>query len=52
MTDDLAAAIRTALDDPVAGYHEGALSLLAPYRRAAVDGVVAERVLPALLAGA
>jgi len=52
VTDHLATAIRTALDDPVAGYAERALSLLAPYRRATVDAVVAERVLPALLHGA
>ncbi|MGI8593540.1 MAG: glycosyltransferase, partial [Solirubrobacteraceae bacterium] len=49
VTDDLATAIRAALDDPVAGYQERALALLAPYRRTTVDAVVAERVLPALL---
>ncbi len=49
VTDDLATAIRTALDDPVAGYAERGLSLLEPYRRATADVVVAERVLPALL---
>lgn len=47
--DDLATAIRAALDDPVAGYAERALSMLAPYRRETVDAVVEERVLPALL---
>ena len=49
--DDLAAAIRTALDDPAAGYAERAADALAPYRRAAVDRTVAEELLPRLLAG-
>jgi glycosyltransferase involved in cell wall biosynthesis len=48
--DGLAAAIRAALDDPVPGYAERALAALAPYRAEAVDRVVAERLLPALLA--
>ena len=47
--DGLAAAIRTALDDPVPGYAERAAALLAPFAPGAVDRVVAERVLPALL---
>ncbi|CAN5547751.1 hypothetical protein BH20ACT18_BH20ACT18_01350 [soil metagenome] len=51
VTEDLATAIRVALDEPAAGYAERALSLLAPFRRAAVDALVAERVLPALLGG-
>jgi glycosyltransferase involved in cell wall biosynthesis len=44
-------AVRVALDDPVAGYAERARVLLAPFGVEAVDAVVAERVLPALLAG-
>ncbi len=47
--DDLAAALRTALDDPAAGYAERAREALAPLTREAVDRVVAERLLPALL---
>ncbi|HVW18092.1 MAG TPA: glycosyltransferase [Solirubrobacteraceae bacterium] len=47
--DGLAAAIRAALDDPGPGYAERALAALAPYRAEAVDRVVAERLLPALL---
>ena len=49
--EDLAGALRLALDDPPAGYAERALAALAPFRRAAVDAVVAERLAPALLAG-
>ncbi|HXC23968.1 MAG TPA: hypothetical protein VNU28_05230, partial [Solirubrobacteraceae bacterium] len=48
---DLAAAIRTALDDPLPGYAQRALEALAPFRRAAVDRLVAEQLLPALLGG-
>jgi glycosyltransferase involved in cell wall biosynthesis len=47
--DDLATALRTALDDPVAGYAERAREALAPLTREAVDRVVAEQLLPALL---
>jgi len=47
--DDLGAAIRTALDDPPAGYAERAARLLAPYRPDAVDRMVAEQLLPRLL---
>jgi len=46
---DLAAAIRTALDDPRADYAERAVPLLAPYSSAAVDALVADRLLPELL---
>jgi glycosyltransferase involved in cell wall biosynthesis len=49
VTDDLAAALRTALDDPSPGYAERALHALAPYRRAAVDATVRNDLLPALL---
>jgi hypothetical protein len=47
--DDLAGALRTALDDPLPGYPERAAELLAPFRRAEVDRVVAEEALPRLL---
>jgi glycosyltransferase involved in cell wall biosynthesis len=49
--DDLAKALRFALDDPVPGYAERARELLAPFSRAAVDRTIAERVLPRLLPG-
>jgi len=49
--DDLAGALRAALDDPLPGYAERATELLAPFRRAAADALVAERLLPALLGG-
>lgn len=47
--DDLAGALRTALDDPRADYAARAAAMLAPFRRAAVDATVAEALLPALL---
>jgi glycosyltransferase involved in cell wall biosynthesis len=47
--DDLAGALRTALDDPAPGYRERALAALAPFRPDAVDAVVAAELLPALL---
>jgi glycosyltransferase involved in cell wall biosynthesis len=49
VTDDLASALRTALDAPASGYAERALQALAPYRRAAVDATVRDELLPALL---
>jgi glycosyltransferase involved in cell wall biosynthesis len=50
VTADLATAIRAALDDPLPGYAERAGEGLLPWRPAEVDRVVAERLLPALLA--
>jgi glycosyltransferase involved in cell wall biosynthesis len=47
--DDLAGALRAALDDPAPGYAERAARALAPYRRAAVDRTVADELLPRLL---
>jgi glycosyl transferase family 1 len=47
--DDLAKAIRTALDDPAPGYAQRAVQALAPYRRATVDATVRNELLPALL---
>jgi glycosyltransferase involved in cell wall biosynthesis len=52
VTGDLAGAIRAALDEPSPGYAERAAALLAPYRPEAVDRVVAEELLPRLLASA
>jgi hypothetical protein len=49
VADDLAPALRTALDDPSPDYSHRAAAALAPFRPEAVDAVVAERVLPALL---
>lgn len=46
--NDLATAVRTALDDPSPRYAERALAALAPFRRVAVDRVVAEQLLPRL----
>jgi glycosyltransferase involved in cell wall biosynthesis len=43
-------AIRVALDDPLPGYAERAADLLAPWRPEAVDRVVADELLPRLIA--
>ena len=48
--EDLGAALRAALDTPAPGYATRALDALAPFRREAVDRMVAERLLPRLLA--
>jgi hypothetical protein len=50
-TEDLAAALRAALDSPVPGYRDRAAELLAPFSRDAVDETVVRDVLPALLPG-
>lgn len=47
--DVLAAALRAALDDPPADLEARAAASVARYRRAAVDAIVAEQVVPALL---
>ncbi|MGB2710215.1 MAG: hypothetical protein WBC33_01775, partial [Conexibacter sp.] len=47
--EDLAGAIRRALDAPDDGYPQRAAALLAPYRQAAFEATVRERVLPALV---
>ncbi|CAB4915913.1 unannotated protein [freshwater metagenome] len=49
VTDDLAPAIRTALDDPAPGYQERAIELLAPLTRASIDTLVARDLVPRLL---
>jgi hypothetical protein len=48
--EDLAGALRTALEDPRDGYASRARDALAPFRREALDRLVAERLLPRLLA--
>jgi hypothetical protein len=47
--DDVASALRAALDDPPADYAERAAEMLAPFRRAAADTTVADELLPRLL---
>lgn len=49
VSDDLRLALRCALDDPLPGYAVRADVALRPLRRAEVDRVVAEQVLPRLL---
>jgi hypothetical protein len=51
VADDLAPALRAALDDPAPGYPDRALRAIAPYRRDAVDAVVRDELLPRLLGG-
>jgi glycosyltransferase involved in cell wall biosynthesis len=50
VSEDVGAALRTALDDPTSGYFERALAAIAPFRREAVDGRVARELLPRFLA--
>ncbi len=50
VSEDLAGALRAALDDPRPDYAARALGALAPLRRDAVDRLVAQRLLPRLLA--
>jgi glycosyltransferase involved in cell wall biosynthesis len=49
VTDDLAPAIRAALDEPAPRYVERSIPLLEPFTRAAVDRVVEAVLLPRLL---
>jgi hypothetical protein len=49
VSEDLAAALRCALDDPATDYGRRAHEVLAPFSRAAVDRLVAEQLLPRLL---
>ncbi len=49
--EDIAAALRIALDQPLPGYAERAAAMLAPFRREAIDRRVAREVLPRLLPG-
>jgi hypothetical protein len=47
--DDLTGALRTALDDPAPDYAARSAAAIAPFRRAAVDRVVCDELLPRLL---
>jgi hypothetical protein len=49
--DDIAVALRHALDDPLPGYQARAAELVAPYGRERVSATLSEHVLPRLLAG-
>jgi hypothetical protein len=49
VTGDLGPAVRAALDAPAPGYAARAAEALAPYRRAGVDAVVRDALLPRLL---
>jgi hypothetical protein len=48
--EDLGLALRAALDEPAAGYAARALHALEPFRCKAIDRVVAQELLPRLLA--
>jgi glycosyltransferase involved in cell wall biosynthesis len=48
--EDLPGALRTALDDPSPDYAARAAEALTPFRREALDRLVAEQLLPRLLA--
>ena len=50
VADDLSPALRAALDEPAPGYAERAARALAPFSRATLDRLVAEELLPRLLA--
>ncbi len=51
VTDDITAAMRQALDDPLAGYAERAAELVEPFGVSSVSRTLRERVLPRLLPG-
>jgi hypothetical protein len=51
VTDDLATAIRLALDDPLPGYVTRAAELLVPFAPDTVTGTLTRDVLPRLLPG-
>jgi len=50
VSEDLASALRAALEDPPADYPARARQALAPFSSAAVDRLVADELLPRLLA--
>jgi glycosyltransferase involved in cell wall biosynthesis len=52
VSDELAGALRSALEQPRADYAARASEALAPFSRAAVDRVVAGELLPRLARGA
>ena len=49
VTDDLARALRAALDEPRADYADRARTALVPYRRGSVDALVAQQLVARLL---
>jgi glycosyltransferase involved in cell wall biosynthesis len=49
VSQDIGAALRVALDDPAPAYAERAAGALRPFRREAVDALVSERLLSALI---
>jgi glycosyltransferase involved in cell wall biosynthesis len=51
VAEDLAPALRAALDDPAPGYAARAAELVAPFSREAVTTTLSQHVLPRLLAG-
>jgi glycosyltransferase involved in cell wall biosynthesis len=51
VTEDLATALRAALDDPAPGYAARAAELVAPFSREAVATTLTRHVLPRLLPG-
>jgi hypothetical protein len=51
VSENLAPALRIALDDPVPAYAQRAAELVAPFSRAAVAATISRRVLPRLLPG-
>jgi glycosyltransferase involved in cell wall biosynthesis len=52
VSDDLDSALRAALEDPLPDYATRAQTALAPFLRDATDRLVAEKLLPRLLAAA
>jgi hypothetical protein len=48
--EDLASSLRTALDEPAPGYVARASLALEPFRRSELDRIVADQLLPALIA--
>ena len=51
VAEDLAPALRAALDDPAPGYADRAAELVAPFSREAVSTTLTQHVLPRLLPG-
>jgi Glycosyl transferases group 1 len=51
VSDDIATALRRALDDPLDGYAERAAELVEPFGLSSVSTTLRERVLPRLLPG-
>jgi glycosyltransferase involved in cell wall biosynthesis len=51
VAEDLAPALRAALDDPAPGYAARATALVAPFSREAVAATLSRHVLPRLLPG-